>query len=63
MIIKMEHCRQARYCSAGVRNFFKQYGLDYSDFLRNGLEQKEFLSRTGNDALIVKLIKVAHGQE
>ena len=60
MIIRMEDLRAAGFCSGGGRAWFEHYGLDWSQFLREGLDESEFLA-TG-DALALKLIEVAHGR-
>ena len=61
MIVTMQHIRKARFCSGGSRRWFKQHGLDWSKFLREGLSEEEF-QKTG-DALALKLIEVAHGRQ
>ena len=44
MIIRLEHCRAITgpngkgYCSRGMREFAKQQGLDWEDFLANGID-------------------------
>jgi hypothetical protein len=66
MIIKMEHVRSVSgfsprrgFCSRGTRAWFAKYGLDYSDFLKNGIEEEKLLS-TG-DPLAVATVEQAHG--
>lgn len=61
MIIKMEHVRKARMCSAGARDFFKNHGLDYSDFLKNGVDSSVLL-QTG-DAMAIRVVEVASGRK
>ena len=61
MIITMEHIRQAKMCSRGTRKFFQSNGLDWSDFLKNGIEEEK-LASTG-DAMALRVIEVAHGEE
>jgi hypothetical protein len=61
MIITMKHIRAAHFCSRGGRTWFKQHGLDWSRFLREGLDEAEF--RKTGDALALKLIEVAHGRQ
>lgn len=61
MIITMSHIRKAQFCSRGGRTWFKQHGLDWSKFLREGLDEDEF--RKTGDALALKLIEVAHGRQ
>ena len=62
MIIRMEHCRQMRYCSAGVRAFFKRYKMDYVAFLKNGMDAQEMLRKTNNNALVTALMERCRGR-
>ena len=36
--ITMYDVRAAEGCSTGARLFFKRYGFDWSDFLKNGID-------------------------
>lgn len=36
-IVTMQHVRDAGLCSRGVRGWFAQHKLDFTDFLANGL--------------------------
>jgi hypothetical protein len=60
MIVTVSHVRQAKYCMVGARRFFKRHNLDWSDFLRNGIEE-DVLKQTG-DAMALKVIEVARGR-
>lgn len=55
--ITMRDFRRVAYCSRGVREFFERHGLNWSDFLRNGI-QSDILAATG-DAMALKAIEVA----
>lgn len=33
----MRHVRAAKICAPGTRNFFRDNGLDWRDFLKNGI--------------------------
>jgi len=37
ILVTMRHIRQAKMCSGGGRSFFDAHGLDWSDFLTNGV--------------------------
>lgn len=37
ILVTMRHIRQAEMCSHGGRAFFDAHGLDWSDFLKNGV--------------------------
>lgn len=60
MIITMSHVRKARMCSSGAREFFRRHNLDWSEFLRSGI-QSEVLIATG-DAMALKVVEVASVQ-
>lgn len=60
VIVKMEHVRAARLCSRGARAFFERHGLDWRQFLREGIPASE-LAATG-DALALRVVEVARGQ-
>lgn len=37
LVVHMRHVRAAKICSRGSREFFTKHGLDWSDFLDNGI--------------------------
>jgi hypothetical protein len=53
--------RTARYCLAGVRPWFRRHGLDWQDFLDEGIEAGQ-LGATG-DALVTPVIRAAEARE
>lgn len=61
MIVTMKDIRSAKMCSRGTRAFFERHGLDYSDFLKNGI-QADKLAATG-DAMALQVIEVARGRK
>ena len=44
-----------RYCNTGARDFFKRHGLDWSDFIKNGIDD-QVLIETG-DAMAIRLVE------
>lgn len=60
VIVTIKDIRQLKYCSRGARKFFAKNGLDWSDFLANGVPA-ELLEETG-DAMAIKLCEVARGR-
>lgn len=65
MIIRSEHLRtiayfSARpgYCVRGARKWFADHGLDFREFMRNGLPEETLLA-TG-DGMADALVKWAH---
>lgn len=61
MIVTMRDIRSAKMCSRGTRAFFERHGLDYSDFLKNGIQAGK-LAATG-DAMALQVIEVARGRK
>lgn len=52
------------YCARGSRRWFARMGLDWGDFVRDGIDA-EIIEATG-DAMALKLvehIRVQHGQQ
>lgn len=44
MLITMRDMRRVGYCASGVEAFFKREGLDFNDFLQNGINAEKFLA-------------------
>lgn len=61
MRITMKDIRAAKMCFDGTRAFFLKHGFDWTAFLKEGIEE-EYLIAT-NDAMALKVVKVAHGRE
>ncbi len=61
VIVRMKHIRQASLCSDGARGFWARHGLDWTDFLRNGIDAEKLLA-TG-DAQAAKVVEVARGEK
>ncbi len=55
--VHMRHIRAANQCSGGGRDYFKRYGLSWSDFLANGIEASILISH--NDPLSAPAIAAA----
>lgn len=60
MKVTMRHIRQAQMCSHGARAFFARHGLDWTEFLREGVAI-ELIEATG-DAMALKVCEVAREQ-
>lgn len=56
-IVRIEHCRQLRYCARGMRAFFERHGLDWQRFRAEGLPVEDF-ERTG-DAMAIAAARLA----
>lgn len=55
--ICMRHVRGAGMCSRGTRAFFERHGLDYGEFLQNGLPVEAFDGI--DDAMLQQVVEVA----
>lgn len=57
----MRHIRQCKMCSRGARDFFVRHGLDWSEFLREGLPVAA-LEQTG-DAMALQVVAAARAEQ
>ena len=60
MRITMRDIRAAKMCSRGARQFFDRHGLDWSDFVRNGV-LIEIIEKI-DDAMAQQVVGVAREQ-
>lgn len=60
IIIYVRHIRYAKFCAGGTRKFFTKHGLDYSDFIKNGI-MAERLLETG-DAMAHQVVEIAKNE-
>lgn len=49
------------YCSRGIRSFFEKYNLDYSDFVKNGIDAEKLIAT--NDSMALAAVEVARGRQ
>lgn len=59
--VTIQDLRDARYCLAGVRPWFRRHGLDWQDFLARGIEADRL--RATGDALVEPVIRIAETRE
>ena len=59
--VTLQDLRASRLCFQGARPWFRRHGLDWQDFLANGLDA-ETLVQTG-DALALRVIAIAEARE
>ncbi|AUR88724.1 hypothetical protein NVP2117O_46 [Vibrio phage 2.117.O._10N.261.45.E9] len=57
MQIHLADLRRAKHCSSGARKFFAAHGLDWQEFIKNGLPEEDFLN-TGN-RLAIDMVELA----
>lgn len=44
LIITMDDCIKAGHCPVGVRNWFRQQGLNFRNFMKNGIPARDMLA-------------------
>lgn len=54
-IVRIDDITRAGHCASGARRWFEAHGLDFRDFLKNGLAAETLLA-TG-DALAVRVVE------
>jgi arsenate reductase-like glutaredoxin family protein len=42
--VRIQHIRQANLCARGARAWFARHGLDYGEFLKNGIDSEKILA-------------------
>lgn len=63
MKIYMRDVRSCFLCSAGTREFFNKHGLDFSDFLKNGITEEQLIKTNDLQAKkVVDYVRKANGQ-
>ena len=55
--VTIQDLRAARYCLAGVRPWFQRHGLNWQDFLTQGIDTDRL--RATGDALVEPVIQAA----
>lgn len=61
VMVTMKDVRAAKMCSRGARTFFERYGLDWSSFLKDGIEAEKL--EATNDAMALQVVEVARGRK
>ena len=59
--VTIQDLRDARYCLAGVRPWFRRHGFDWQDFIVHGIEVDRL--RATGDALVEPVIRIAEMRE
>lgn len=62
MIVRMADCKAVHFCSRGIRAFFTKYGLDYTDFVKNGIDADLLLERTNDDSMVLQVVEHKRGK-
>ena len=58
--VTMDHVRRL-HCSSGARRWFEAHGLDFRDFLKNGIDAVTFVAR--GDGLSFRVAQLAMADE
>jgi hypothetical protein len=58
--IYMRHIRQAKRCKSGTQNWWVKHGLDWRDFVKNGIAG-EVLVATG-DPMALEVVEFARAE-
>lgn len=59
--IYMKHIRMAKMCSKGTRAFFQKHGIDWIEFLKNGVPASVLVET--KDAMALRVVEVACGRK
>jgi len=59
--VRLCDARVVKFCNKGGRAFAERHGLDWAEFLKNGLDESMFLA-TG-DAMALKAVAAARKRE
>lgn len=57
--ITITDCRRVGFCASGIKRWFEGYGLDFRDFLKNGIDAEAFLATGDGQAEQVVRRKMA----
>jgi arsenate reductase-like glutaredoxin family protein len=55
--VKAHHIPKAGLCMRGARQWFSLHGIDYADFIQNGISSDKVLAL--NDALGDRVVQIA----
>jgi len=58
IVVTHRHCRELGYCNRGLRQWFIREGIDWPDFVKNGLSAD--VLRTKNNSMADRAI--AHAE-
>lgn len=61
MRVTMTDVRLAGHCAKGARSWFKDHGLDFRAFLRDGIEADELIAK--GDALAQRVVDLKAKRE
>lgn len=59
-VIRIEDVRRAGHCPSGARTWFKLHGIDFRDFVKNGVRADVLLATNDAQARQVVALAEAH---
>lgn len=59
--ITINDVRKAGHCVSGVRTWFARHGLDFKDFIKNGISAKRFIE--AGDYLAQRIVERKRARE
>jgi len=60
LIVTIKDVRAAKLCAGGSRKFCRRHGIDWNDFVTNGIPASRLLEI--DSAIMVDLVEVARGR-
>lgn len=57
MRLLYKHCKALRYCDRGIKAFMEAKGIDYADFVANGVPAE--VARSWNDLMVNRALELA----
>lgn len=59
--VTIDDVRRAGHCARGAKAWFERHGLDFRAFLKDGIDEEEFLA--SGDALAERIVKMKRERE
>lgn len=61
MRVTISDVRKTGHCVLGIRGWFESHGLDFPDFMRNGIEAEKLLAT--NDGIARRVVSLVEQRE
>lgn len=61
LIVRMDDVRSVTMCSRGARAFFKRHGLDWTEFLQNGVSADKLVAT--DDPMALQVVEAVRGRQ
>ncbi len=56
--ITLSDCKRAGFCVKGVRKFVEAAGMDFRDFIKDGISEEQALGIDGWQAMVKHVVKI-----